>query len=207
MKAMTGFGLPESCPAVVAGSDRVTRCAWATETGRDLTVYHDSFWGTPTHDRTALFRELVLTYFESGLSWALIHAKRDAFDASFAGFDPIVVAGFSPAKVESLLGDRSIVRSRSKIEATVCNAQVVVTDDRFVDRIWGHAPAAHYRLRTRADGRMDSPESRSLAKDMRSRGYRFVGPVVAHSFMQTVGVENGHFDGCFRAPLTDPRGN
>lgn len=204
---MAGFGLPESSPAVIGGSDGVARCAWATETGRDLTVYHDSHWGTPTHDRAVLLRELVLTYFENGLSWALIHAKRDAFDASFASFDPMVVASFSPAKVESLLGDRSIVRSRSKIEATVRNAQVVVTDDRFVDRIWDHASTTHYRFRTRADGRMNSPESQSLAKEMRSRGYRFVGPVVAHSFMQTVGVEIGHFDGCFRAPRTDPGGD
>ena len=107
-----------------------------------------------------------MTYFESGLSRALIHATRDAFDASFAGFDPIVVAGFSPAKVESLLGNQSIVRSGSKMKATLCNAQVVVTDDRFVDPIWGHAPVAHYRSRTRAEGRMGSPESQSLAKDL-----------------------------------------
>jgi DNA-3-methyladenine glycosylase I len=200
MRAMAGFGVPPSRPTVIVAADGIGRCSWATETGMDLVSYHDEEWGTPTRDVAALFEALALTYFENGLSWALVFRKRTAFRRAFRGFDPAAVAAMTEADVDALLADRSIVRNRAKIEATLHNARLVADGVPFVDPIWAHEPAAHHELRQWSDGRMDSPESRSLSAALKGFGYKFTGPVVVHSFMQTAGVENGHFAGCFRAP-------
>ena len=198
MKAMAGVDVAPHLPTVVTGPDGVTRCRWATETGRDLTAYHDGEWGTPTHDEAALFEALVLTYFENGLSWAIVFDKRENLRAAFHGFDPAAVARMTGEDVERLMGDTSIVRNRRKIEATLHNARVL-SKCSLAQLAWQHQPREHHLLRSWDDGRMTSPESRRLAVSLRDAGFRFVGPVVAHSFMQTVGIENGHFDGCFRA--------
>ncbi len=198
MKAMAGIGMPSHLPTVVTADDGITRCRWATETGRDLTGYHDVEWGTPTHDETALFEALTLTYFENGLSWAMVFDKRDNFRTAFHGFQPQTVAAMTPNDVDRLMADRSIVRNRQKIEATVHNARMMSTCS-LAQLVWERQPRRHHRLRSWADGRMDSPESRQLSVALRDNGFRLVGPVVAHSFMQTVGIENGHFEGCFRA--------
>jgi DNA-3-methyladenine glycosylase I len=199
MRAMAGFGVPATRPTVLPGPDGVTRCSWATETGLNLTGYHDREWGAPTRDESVLFEVLALTYFENGLSWATVFRKRDAFRRAFRHFEPRAVAAFTASDVELLMKDASIVRNRAKIEATINNARLL-TALSLADIAWKYQPQQHYWLRTWNDGRMDSPESRELAADLKSVGFRFVGPVVAHSFMQTVGIENGHFDGCFRAP-------
>ena len=196
---MAGFGVPASRPTVLSGPDGVTRCSWATETGLDLTDYHDREWGVPTRDEAALFEVLALTYFENGLSWATVYRKRDAFRRAFHHFAPDAVAALTAGDVDLLMKDTSIVRNRAKIEATIHNARLL-TSLSLTDLAWEHEPRQHYWLRTWGDGRMDSPESRDLAVHLKSVGFRFVGPVVAHSFMQTVGIENGHFSGCFRAP-------
>jgi DNA-3-methyladenine glycosylase I len=198
MKAMAGVDMSPRLPTVVTASDGVPRCRWATETGRDLTQYHDVEWGTSTHDETALFEALVLTYFENGLSWAIVFDKRDNFRAAFRRFHPAAVAAMTLDDVERLMADSSIVRNRRKIEATLHNARLLSTSS-LAQLTWQHRPAEHYRLRSWVDGRMTSPESEQLSKTLREAGFRMVGPVVAHSFMQTVGVENGHFQGCFRA--------
>jgi DNA-3-methyladenine glycosylase I len=198
MKAMAGVGVPAELPTVTTAADRVARCRWATETGRDLTAYHDDEWGTPTHDETVLFEALVLTYFENGLSWATVFDKRDNFRKAFHGFNPAAVAAMAPDDVEQLMADASIVRNRRKIEATLNNARVL-SKYSLSQLAWQHQPREHYRLRSWADGRMVSPESHQLSVTLRQAGFRLVGPVVAHSFMQTVGIENGHFEGCFRA--------
>jgi DNA-3-methyladenine glycosylase I len=198
MKAMAGVGVPPELPIVVTGADGVTRCRWATETGRDLTAYHDREWGTPVHDEAALFESLVLTYFENGLSWGLVFDKRDNMRAAFHRFDPVAVAAMTPGDVDRLMADATIIRNRRKIEATVHNAGLLSTRS-LAKLAWQHRPATHYRLRSWADGRMTSPESCSLSVSLREAGFRMVGPVVAHSFMQNVGIENGHFEGCFRA--------
>jgi DNA-3-methyladenine glycosylase I len=198
MKAMAGVGVPPELPTVTTAADRVARCRWATETGRDLTAYHDDEWGTPTHDETVLFEALVLTYFENGLSWATVFDKRDNFRNAFHGFNPAAVAAMAPDDVEQLMADASIVRNRRKIEATLHNARVL-SKYSLSQLAWQHQPREHYRLRSWADGRMVSPESHQLSVTLRQAGFRLVGPVVAHSFMQTVGIENGHFEGCFRA--------
>jgi DNA-3-methyladenine glycosylase I len=200
VKAMAGIDVPPELPTVVTAADGFTRCQWATETGRDLTAYHDHEWGTPTHDETALFEALVLTYFENGLSWATVFDKRDNLRNAFHGFDPTVVAAMTPDDVDRLMTDASIVRNRRKIEATLHNARVLSTCS-LSQLAWQCQPHEHHRLGTWADGRMESPESQQLSAALRQAGFRLVGPVVAHSFIQTVGIENGHFEGCFRAPV------
>jgi DNA-3-methyladenine glycosylase I len=195
---MAGVGVPAELPTVVTADDGVTRCRWATETGRDLTAYHDDEWGRPTHDDTALFEALVLTYFENGLSWASVFDKRENLRKAFHGFDPTTVAAMTAGDVERLMADSSIIRNRRKIEATLHNARLL-SECSLSQLVWQHQPRQHYRLRSWADGRMDSPESRELSQALRHKGFQMVGPVVAHSFMQTVGIENGHFQGCFLA--------
>ncbi len=198
MKAMAGVGMPPGLSAVVAGPDGITRCRWATETGRDLIAYHDREWGTPTRDEAALFEALALTYFENGLSWATVFDKQDHLRLAFRGFEPSAVAAMTPDDVERLMADTSIIRNRQKIEATLHNARRL-SKCSLSQLAWQHQPLEHHRLRGFADGRMVSPESRRLSKSLREEGFRLVGPTVAHSFMQTVGIENGHFEGCFRA--------
>jgi DNA-3-methyladenine glycosylase I len=197
MKAMAGVGVPTELATVVTAADGVARCRWATETPRDLAAYHDHEWGTPTHDEAALFEALVLTYFENGLSWATVFDKRENFRRAFHAFDPAAVAVMNSDDVEQLMADTSIIRNRRKIEATLHNARLL-SKYSLSQLAWQHQPRKHYRLRTWADGRMTSPESRKLSLALREKGFRLVGPVVAHSFMQTVGIENGHFEGCFR---------
>jgi DNA-3-methyladenine glycosylase I len=198
MKAMAGVGMPAQLATVLRAADGVTRCRWASETGRDLTAYHDGEWGTPTHDEAMLFEALALTYFENGLSWAIVFDKRDNLRAAFHGFNPAAVAAMTPDDVERLMAEPTIIRNRRKIEATVQNARVM-SKCSLSQLAWQHQPRENYRLRSWADGRMTSPESHRLSLALREAGFRLVGPVVAHSFMQTVGIENGHFEGCFRA--------
>jgi DNA-3-methyladenine glycosylase I len=202
MKAMAGVGMPPQLPTVVSAADGIARCRWATETGRDLIAYHDHEWGTATHDEAVLFEALVLTYFENGLSWATVFDKRDNLRTAFHGFDPPAVAAMNHGDVERLMADTSIIRNRQKIEATLHNAGLL-SKYSLSQLAWQHQPREHHRLRSWADGRMASPESRQLSLTLRGAGFRLVGPVVAHSFMQTVGIENGHFEGCFLAPAAD----
>jgi DNA-3-methyladenine glycosylase I len=199
---MSGAGIPATRPTTLIGTDGVVRCGWVTEAGTDLTGYHDEEWGTPVHDEAALFEALVLTYFENGLSWALVFNKRQALRRAFADFDPAAVATMTDRDVDRLMKDHTIIRNRAKIEATVHNARLLTVMS-LNDIAWQHRPLQRHSLRQWSDGRAQSPESRQLATELRRRGFQFVGPVVAHSFMQTVGVENGHFDGCFRAPPAD----
>ena len=198
MRAMAGVDMSPQLATVVSGADGLTRCRWVTETGRDLTAYHDHEWGTPTHDEAMLFEALALTYFENGLSWATVFDKRDNLCTAFRGFNPAAVAAMTRDDVEQLMADTSIIRNRRKIEATLHNARLL-SKYSLSQLAWQHQPRKHHRLRSWADGRMVSPESRLLSVSLREAGFRLVGPVVAHSFMQTVGIENGHFEGCFRA--------
>jgi len=196
---MGGVGIPPTRPTTLKGSDGVVRCGWVTEVGADLTGYHDREWGTPVHDEAALFEALVSTYFENGLSWAIVFNKREALRRAFADFAVTAVAKMTDLDVDLLMKDRTIIRNRAKIEATVHNARLL-TSMSLNDIAWHYQPRLRHPLRQWSDGRAESPESHKLAAALRDRGFRFVGPVVAHSFMQTVGIDNGHFDGCFRAP-------
>ncbi|AXN44476.1 DNA-3-methyladenine glycosylase 1 [Mycobacterium marinum] len=125
MKAMAGVDMRPDLATVVSAADGVTRCRWATETGRDLTAYHDQEWGTPTYNEAMLFEALVLTYFENGLSWVTVFDKRDNLRAAFHRFDPVAVAAMTPDDVERLMVDASIIRNRQKIEATLHNARLL----------------------------------------------------------------------------------
>jgi DNA-3-methyladenine glycosylase I len=176
--------------------DRV-RCAWATSAPEYL-AYHDDEWGRPLHGDVALFERLSLEAFQSGLSWLVILRKRPAFRAAFAGFDPAVVAAFGPDDVARLMADAGIVRNRAKIEATVHNAGRVVELD-LDELLWSFAPPTHRRPAGLADVPATSPESVAMAKELKRRGLRFVGPTTCYALMQAAGLVDDHVVGCWRA--------
>jgi DNA-3-methyladenine glycosylase I len=186
---------------LLKGADGVTRCWWAGSTPEYL-AYHDSEWGFPVADDVRLFEKLSLEGFQAGLSWLTILRKRDAFRAAFAGFDLVSVAGFDERDVERLLADAGIVRHRGKIEAVINNAQraleLVQEQGSLARYIWSFEPRPRR-------GRLDraglaqlatTPESAALAKDLKRRGWRFVGPTTVYAFMQSMGLVNDHLDGC-----------
>ncbi|MDM7855123.1 DNA-3-methyladenine glycosylase I [Cellulomonas alba] len=165
-------------------------------------AYHDDEWGTPVHDEHALFERLALEGFQSGLAWITVLRKREAFRSAFAGFDPEVVATYGEADVARLMADAGIVRNRAKIEATIANAHALRAlheAGRTLDEVlWSHAPAATDRRRpeTWADVPAVTPESRALAKELKSLGFRFVGPTTAYAAMQACGLVDDHLAGC-----------
>jgi DNA-3-methyladenine glycosylase I len=183
------------------GDDGVTRCSWA-DSDDAYRVYHDSEWGFPVSDDVRLFEKLSLEGFQAGLSWLTILRKRDAFRAAFAGFQFALVADFDERDVRRLLQDAAIVRHRGKIEAVINNArcalELVETEGSLASYVWSFEPP------TRA-GRLDlaglrelaaTSESKALAKDLKKRGWRFVGPTTVYAFMQAMGLVNDHLDGC-----------
>jgi DNA-3-methyladenine glycosylase I len=196
---MSGGGVPASRPTTLIGADGLPRCGWVTDAATQLADYHDTEWGTPLHGEADLFRALALTYFENGLSWAVVFGKREALSRAFADFDPVAVAAMTDRDVDRWMQDTTIIRNRAKIEATLHNARLL-TSLSLDDIAWRHQPRQRHPLRQWSDGRAQSPESQQLANELRHNGFRFVGPRVAHSFMQAAGIDNGHFDGCFRAP-------
>ena len=175
------------------------RCSWATS-APEYVAYHDDEWGRPLHGVTALFERLSLEAFQSGLSWLIILRKRENFRTAFAGFDPATVAAFGPDDVARLLADAGIVRNRAKIEATVHNAGRVTELDRPLDELlWSFAPPVHRRPATFADVPGTSPESAAMAKELKRRGLRFVGPTTCYALMQAAGLVDDHVAGCWRA--------
>jgi DNA-3-methyladenine glycosylase I len=155
-------------------------------------AYHDEEWGRPVVDERGLYERLCLEGFQSGLSWLTILRKREAFRSAFAGFDPDAVARFGVRDVERLLADPGIVRHRGKIEATIANARATVALREEIplhELVWGHAPER--------SGRPGPEGAQVLAKDLRKRGFRFVGPTTVYSAMQACGVVNDHVADCF----------
>jgi DNA-3-methyladenine glycosylase I len=182
----------------------VTRCAWAPVTDPRYLVYHDEEWGVPVHDDVRLFEMLTLEGAQAGLSWSTILNKRDGYRKAFGGFDPKTVSRFTPAKVEQLLQDRSIVRNRLKVESTVQNAHAVLevqgefgSLDAYLWTFVGGAPIVN-RWRGMGDIPAETDESRAMSKDLKRRGFRFVGPTVCYAFMQATGMVNDHVVGCYR---------
>ena len=170
--------------------------------------YHDEEWGFPVLDERGLFERMSLEAFQSGLSWRTILAKRDAFRAAFADFDPAAVARFGPADVERLLTDEKIVRNRAKIEATLANARatVVLRDagESLDEVIRAHAPAPQNPPpATWADVPATMPESVSLARELKRRGFRFVGPTTLYALMQACGLVDDHLAGCSARPAVE----
>ncbi len=185
---------------LVLGDDGHLRCGWGASTP-DYATYHDTEWGRPVLDPTRLFEKLCLEGFQSGLSWLTILRKRENFRQAFAGFDPPTVADFGDDDVERLLGDAGIVRHRQKILAAIDNARAVVAmqeaGDRLDDLVWGFRPAERHHPRTFADVPASTSESAGLAKELRRRGFRFIGPTTAYAAMQSLGVVNDHLSGCW----------
>ena len=188
---------------LVPGTDGIRRCWWAAGSA-DYAAYHDAEWGRPVTDDVRLFEKLTLEGFQSGLSWLTILRKRENFRAAFAGFDFWRVARFGRRDVARLLADAGIVRHRGKIEAAIANARaacrIVEAEGSLAAFVWRYEPAAASRPRriTRAvlAGMSASPESTALARDLRKRGFRFVGPTTVYAFMQAMGLVNDHLEGC-----------
>jgi DNA-3-methyladenine glycosylase I len=189
------------------GLDGRLRCAWGARPA-EYVAYHDTEWGRPVHDEIRLFEKLCLEGFQAGLSWLTILRKRKAFRRAFAGFDPSTVAAFGEADVARLLADSGIIRSRAKIEATIANARAVLElgDTTLSELVWGHAPAPRPAPVSMADVPASTPESVALAKQLKRRGFRFVGATTVYAMMQACGLVNDHLAGCFvRAELASRR--
>jgi DNA-3-methyladenine glycosylase I len=186
---------------IAHGDDGVARCAWGDSTA-DYRVYHDTEWGFPVADDVLLFEKLSLEAFQSGLSWLTILRKREGFRRAFEGFDFERVASFGPRDIARLLDDSSIVRNRLKIEAVVNNArraiELVQSEGSLASYAWRFEPSDRGRPLERATLAKLSltAESTALAKDLKRRGWRFVGPTTVYAFMQAMGLVNDHLGGC-----------
>ena len=164
-------------------------------------AYHDDEWGRPVRDESRLFERLCLEGFQSGLAWITILRKRENFRTAFAGFDPEIVARFGDADVQRLMGDAGIVRNRAKIEATITNARAAVglhdAGETLRELLWSYTPADAAPVpRTLGDMPATTPESKALARELKRRGFRFVGPTTAYALMQATGIVNDHVAGC-----------
>ncbi len=185
------------------GERPIVRCAWA---GDDplMVAYHDEEWGTPTHDDHLLFELLTLEGAQAGLSWSTILRKREGYRRAFAAFDPSAVARFSDRDVDALVLDASIVRHRGKITSTVNNAARVLdvqaefgSFDAFVWSFVDGTPIVH-TFHALGELPTETPESRALARALKQRGFRFVGPTTVYAFMQAAGLVDDHMVDCFR---------
>jgi DNA-3-methyladenine glycosylase I len=186
-------------PDLVVGEDGLARPTWAST--EPLKAYYDTEWGMPIRDERGMFERLSLEAFQSGLSWVTILRKRDAFRAAFDDFDPEVVAAYDEADVARLMADAGIVRNRAKIEATIANAAATVSlrdEGGLAAFIWGYQPAETPRPARYADIPTSSPESAALAKALRRKGFRFVGPTTMNALMEAVGIIDTHLLGSHR---------
>jgi DNA-3-methyladenine glycosylase I len=177
------------------------RCGWAPEDDERYLAYHDEEWGVPSHDERHLFEMLTLEGAQAGLSWRTILYKRDGYRKAFVDFDASKVARFTPAKIEQLLGDPSIVRNRLKVESAVANAKAIVALEGSLDELlWSFVDGSAVIGAWRAVGTIpaETRVSRAISKDLKRRGFRFVGPTVCYSLMQAVGLVNDHVRSCFR---------
>jgi DNA-3-methyladenine glycosylase I len=180
-----------------------TRCEWAPRDDPLYLAYHDEEWGVPIHDERLLFEMLTLEGAQAGLSWSTILHKRDGYRRAFASFDPETVAAFEERDVERLLGDASIVRNRLKVRSAVDNARALVTlrgETTLDELLWSFVDgqAVDGRRKRVGDIPAETPESRAMSKELKRRGFRFVGPTVCYAFMQGCGLVNDHVLSCFR---------
>lgn len=187
--------------SVTAGPDGRARCPWGLSAAEYL-AYHDQEWGRPLRGDRELFERLSLEAFQSGLSWLTILRKREGFRRAFAGFEPATVAAFGDSDVQRLMADRTIVRNRAKVEATIRNARVVLDlDVPLGELLWSFAPPPDHRPRpaTVADVPATTPESVAMARALKRRGFAFVGPTTCYALMQAVGMVDDHVAGCWLA--------
>jgi DNA-3-methyladenine glycosylase I len=189
------------------------RCTWAA-TGPLETAYHDAEWGVPVHDDRRLFEFLILEGAQAGLSWSTILRKRDAYRRAFDAFDPDKVSRFDSRRIRALLSDEGIVRNRLKIESAVRNARVFLnvqaTFGSFDAYVWQFVDGKTVRNAWKSPAQVpaSTPQSDALSKDLKARGFNFVGSTICYAFMQAVGMVNDHVVGCFRwkqlsAPTSD----
>jgi DNA-3-methyladenine glycosylase I len=200
------------------GDDGLTRCWWSGGT-RPYQAYHDDEWGRPVIDDRRLFEKLCLEGFQSGLSWLTILNKRDNFRRAFADLEPAIVARFDDTDIERLMADSGIVRHRGKIVSTINNAkralELIEAEGSLAAYIWSFEPPESERPARLVKGEMPatSPTSVRLSKDLKRRGWSFVGPTTVYAFMQAMGLVNDHLEGChcraqaqrLRQYLTPPR--
>jgi DNA-3-methyladenine glycosylase I len=192
----------------------VARCAWCGEDPLYV-AYHDQEWGVPVFDDRTLFEFLVLEGAQAGLSWSTILKKREGYRAAFAAFDPKVVADYDQNNIDSLLEDPGIVRNRLKVASAVTNARafLAVQEERgsFADYIWSFVDASPIQnaWRTLAEVPATTPVAEAISKDLKQRGFRFVGPTIVYAHMQATGMVNDHLVDCFRhaevAAMSNPR--
>ncbi len=191
--------LPVMSDGIVRGDDGVARCWWGDSTP-DYRAYHDREWGFPVADDVRLFEKLSLEGFQSGLSWLTILRKREAFRRAFAGFDFHAVASFDERDVARLLDDASIVRHRGKIEAVINNAgravELASEAGSLAGFMWQFEPTSRAGGLRRDAIEAHTDESRALARELKRRGWRFVGPTTVYAFMQAMGLVNDHLEGC-----------
>ena len=178
----------------------MNRCGWVPEGIPEYVDYHDREWGVPSRDDRHLFEMITLEAAQAGLSWLTILRKREGYRKAFEGFDAARIARYTNKDVERLLADPAIVRNRLKVESTVNNAQRVLELESFAEYVWsfvGGEPLVN-RRRTPGEIPAETAESKAMSKDLKKRGFRFVGPTVCYSFMQACGLVNDHTVGCFR---------
>jgi DNA-3-methyladenine glycosylase I len=200
--------MSSAATGLAPGPDGRARCAWGVSTP-DYVAYHDAEWGFPVTDDRRLFEKLCLEGFQAGLSWLTILRKRPAFRAGFANFEIAKVATFGARDVKRLLGDAGIVRHRGKIESTINNAkralELVAEHGSLSAYAWTFVPPASERPRTMTNKALrampSTPTSVRLSKDLKRRGWSFVGPTTMYAFMQAMGLVNDHLEGCVIRPL------
>ncbi|PKB63778.1 MAG: DNA-3-methyladenine glycosylase [SAR202 cluster bacterium Io17-Chloro-G2] len=193
--------------------DNLTRCPWVDLTKEDYIRYHDLEWGVPVYNDRLLFEFITLEGAQAGLSWYTVLRKRENYRALFDGFDPVKVAAYDQQRIESLLLDPGIIRNRQKVTATVNNAQRFLEVQKefgsFSDYIWtfvGGKPKVS-ELREESDFQATTAESDAMCKDLRQRGFKFVGSTICYAHMQATGMVNDHTIGCFRRqPIIDGYG-
>ena len=179
------------------------RCGWAASAPEIYRDYHDHEWGRPLRDGVALFERVALESFQSGLSWLVILRKRETFRRAFRGFDIETVAGYTDADVARLLADAGIVRNRAKIEATIANARAaraLGAPGDLAELLWSFAPPRRPRPADIADIPAITPESTAMARELKRRGFRFIGPTTAYALMQATGMVDDHIRTCWVAP-------
>lgn len=185
-------------------SKTITRCKWAESKGPDYIAYHDCEWGVPVWDDRVQFEFLILEGAQAGLSWSTILNKREGYRKAFADFDPLKVSRFTEKRIEKLLADPSIVRNRLKVTSAISNAKAFLKVQKefgsFCDYIWGFVNGKPIQTNFQKDAQVPatSPESDALSKDLKKRGFKFVGSTIIYAHMQATGMVNDHVGSCFR---------
>ncbi|MDT4995851.1 MAG: DNA-3-methyladenine glycosylase [Actinoplanes sp.] len=196
---MTSPLIPDAA-GLVTGADGLVRCFWGASS--EYLAYHDTEWGRPIHTDDGLFERMSLEAFQSGLSWLTILRKRESFRAAFAGFAIPAVAAFTETDALRLMADPGIVRNRMKVDAAMTNARVAAElPGGLAELLWSFAPEPRPRPATRAEVPAQTPESKAMAKALKKRGFRFVGPTTAYALMQATGMVDDHLAGCHVPPV------